>query len=216
MQTESAKHLSESIPPGLLSSPRRKNRRRPRWREKIFGFGKPHKLDRNVRARLAHAAEAAVRPDPSNPTKKRLSRTAKDVLRSLLFDFANCKDGRCFPGYKTIAKAVGCSYSAVARAIAELEARGFLTWVNRLFRRKEPSTTPLGLPGQQTRVFRASNVYRFGKPPQTSESQKETRTTKQQEIPYDKQKHSTPIVCSTELQASLDRWREGVTSRHPK
>ena len=55
-----------------------------------------------------------------------LSVAAKVVLVSLVLKFRNSKTSRCNPGMATIGKAVGRHRRNVARAVAELDARGWL------------------------------------------------------------------------------------------
>jgi hypothetical protein len=65
-------------------------------RPKLFTSGKQTPIDRNDRARVMLLAQAARR-------KGEITRAAVDILRALLFTFANLKDGRCFPSYERIA-----------------------------------------------------------------------------------------------------------------
>lgn len=94
-----------------------------------------------------------------------LTRADLDVLRSLLFDFLNAKDGRCFPSYQRLASAIGCAASTVGEAIKRLEAAGLMTWANRLARIRERCAGLLGpLSAWRWRVIRTSNAYVFNDP----------------------------------------------------
>jgi Helix-turn-helix domain len=127
-------------------------------RDKVFGPGRGRPLDRNTQARIMHRGHAMRR-------QRILTRADVDVLRSLLFDFFNRADGRCFPSYQTIAKAAACAASTVGEAIKRLEAAGLLTWENRLARIRERCAGLLGpLSAWRTRVIRTSNAYRFAGP----------------------------------------------------
>ena len=115
---------------------------RPR-RPKLFTDGRQAPVDPNDRARVMVLADAARRDG-------RITRAAVDILRALLFTFANLKDGRCFPSYARLAEAAGCHARTVGRALPALEAAGLLTWVHRIQRvrervgisRSNPSPTP--------------------------------------------------------------------------
>ena len=93
------------------------NHLRPR-RAKLFTDGKQTPIDRNDRARVMCLAEVARR-------KGEITRAAVDILRALLFTFANLTDGRCFPSYERLAEAAGCVPRTVGRCLPDLEAAGF-------------------------------------------------------------------------------------------
>jgi DNA-binding Lrp family transcriptional regulator len=84
-----------------------------------------------------------------------------EVLRALLFRFLNTKSGACMPSYVAIAKALSISETAVADALARLEACGLLTITRRLIRKAVacPVTGNTILATQQ-----GTNLYSFGEP----------------------------------------------------
>src|ERR1017187_9417267 len=106
-------------------------------RQKVFTDGKQTPIDRNDRARVMALAHSSRR-------KGEITRAAVDIVRALLYQFANLKDGRCFPSYERLAEATGCEPRTVGRCLPDLEAAGLLTWVNRLRRVRERVA---GLPG---------------------------------------------------------------------
>ncbi|MDE2579129.1 MAG: helix-turn-helix domain-containing protein [Hyphomicrobiales bacterium] len=189
-------------------------RRRAR-RDRIFaGFEKPVTLDRNMRTRILTRAHALSRRTKKG--KHYGAITAKDVnvLRALLFDFLNWKDGRCFPSYETIASAADCCRSHVATAIKRLEAAGLLTWVNRLKWVRERCRDLFGRDGVQKRALRTSNAYRFFDPGETlvikfvPKSKFTTRTANQDSYLHKTrptQSHTNP---DTALNAALLRFEE--------
>jgi hypothetical protein len=123
-------------------------------RQKIFSDGRQTPIDRNDRARvmlLAHQARG----------DGRITRAAVDVLRALIYQFANLKDGRCFPSYERIAEAARCNARTVGRCLPDLEAAGFLTWVNRVVRVRERVAGLGGMWASSWRVIRTSNSYEF-------------------------------------------------------
>jgi hypothetical protein len=67
-----------------------------------------------------------------------LTRAAIDVLRALLFKFANPKDGRCFPSHERLGEPAGCHARTVGRALKALERIRLVTWAHRLLRVAEP------------------------------------------------------------------------------
>lgn len=142
--------------------PRRTN---TRTHEKLFGSGRPIPLDRNAKARIVHLARALSRRTERGKHYGLLTAKALEVLRALLFQFHNAKDGRCFPSYQTLAEAAGCATRTVATAIKALEDAGLLTWCIRLKRAREWRK---GL-GMRVRVLRTSNGYRFFDPAQGTE-----------------------------------------------
>jgi len=129
------------------------NHLRPR-RAKLFTDGKQTPIDRNDRARIIFLAEVARR-------KGEITRAAVDILRALLFTFANLKDGRCFPSYERLAEAAGCVPRTVGRCLPDLEAAGLVTWVNRIQRVRERVPGLGGMWASVWRVIRTSNAYDF-------------------------------------------------------
>src|SRR3954451_1421224 len=87
--------------------------------------------------------------------------SAVEILRVLLHQFANLRDGRCFPSYARIAEAVGCCERTVGRCLQALEAVGLVTWVHRLTRFRERVAGLPGLVASVWRVARTSNSYDF-------------------------------------------------------
>jgi hypothetical protein len=125
--------------------------RRRRRREKLFGVGRPAKLDRNVKARLMALARALSRRTEKGRAFGRLTGKALAVFEALLWHFHG-KAGFCFPGYAKLAERAGCSVSTVGPSIAALEAEGLLTWRHRLRKVWD---------GARWRVHRTSNLYEF-------------------------------------------------------
>ena len=126
---------------------------RPR-RAKLFTDGRQAPIDRNDRARVMALADAARR-------KREITFTGVEILRALMYKFANLKDGRCFPSHERIAEAAGCDTRTVGRCMSRLEAAGFLTWVNRLLRVRERIPGLPGIFATTWRVIRTSNAYDF-------------------------------------------------------
>jgi hypothetical protein len=123
-------------------------------REKLFTDGRQTPIDRNDRARMMFLADAAWR-------KGEITSAAVDILRALLFQFANLKDGRCFPSHERLGELAGCCARTCGRCLKALEAVRLVTWAHRLLRVAEPAA---GLPGLWVttwRVIRTSNSYDF-------------------------------------------------------
>jgi hypothetical protein len=93
-----------------------------------------------------------------------LTHAAQHVLRALLWQFHNARDGRCFPSYERLAEAAGVARSTVAEAIKALEFAGVLTWKNRITRIRERCRDLFGREGWRWRVIRTSNTYVFRDP----------------------------------------------------
>ena len=145
--------------------PRRCERsRRPRQpqrpREKLFGNGRLVPLDREAKNRIRILMRALTHPTEPGKHYGAVTAKAEAVGRALLWIFHNAGTGRCFPSYKTIAKAADCNRDTVAEAIKMLEAAGILTWCNRRAR-----VTVRGV----RKVIRISNSYRFIDPGSKSE-----------------------------------------------
>jgi alkylated DNA nucleotide flippase Atl1 len=126
---------------------------RPR-RPKLFTDGRQTPIDRNDRARVMFMARAARH-------RGQITRAAVDILRALLFTFANLRDGRCFPSYERIAEAAGACERTVGRCLPDLEAAGFIKWVNRIRRIRERVAGLAGIGATDWRVVRTSNAYNF-------------------------------------------------------
>ncbi len=125
-----------------------------RRRAKLFTDGRQSPIDKNDRARVMCLAEVARR-------KGEITRAAVDILRALLFKFANLKDGRCFPSYERIAEEAGCVPRTVGRCLPDLESAGLITWVNRIQRVRERVAGLGGIWASVWRVIRTSNAYDF-------------------------------------------------------
>jgi hypothetical protein len=126
---------------------------RPR-RAKVFTDGRQAPMERNDRARVMILAQIARR-------EGQITRAAVDILRALMFQFANLTDGRCFPSYQRIAEAAGCDQRTVGRCLPALEAAGLVTWVNRIQRIRERVPGLGGIWATVWRVKRTSNAYDF-------------------------------------------------------
>jgi hypothetical protein len=118
-------------------------------RRKLFTDGRQAPIDRNARAKVMFMAEESRR-------RGNITRAAIDVLRALLYRFANLKDGRVIPSYATLAAGAGCCERTVGRCIADLEEVGLVGWVHRIRRVRELVGGVL-----VRRVVRTSNSYSF-------------------------------------------------------
>lgn len=130
-------------------------------REKTFGLP-ARKIDRNDRVRIivycrALSMKLRKRGQHGGP----LTHAREKVLRSLLYDFLNWADGRCFPSYETISKKAGVARSVVAEAIKVIEAFGVMRVVNRLLRVRWKERDQDGRAWERWRVMRTSNAYEF-------------------------------------------------------
>ena len=123
-------------------------------RQKVFTDGKQTPIDRNDRARVMALAHSARK-------QHKITRAAVDILRALLYKFANLKDGRCFPAYDKIADEAGCHDRTVGRCLPDLEAAGLLTWVNRIMRVRERVEGLGEIWATTWRIIRTSNAYDF-------------------------------------------------------
>ena len=126
-------------------------------RRKIFGMICVP-LDRNQKARLLHRAQALTRATAPGRHYGALTAKGYAVLRALLMQFHNAGSGRCFPSYKRIQEAVGCSKATVAAALKALEQCGLLSVCNRLVRVRWKDEAALAW---RVRVMRTSNCYAF-------------------------------------------------------
>jgi hypothetical protein len=127
-------------------------------RRKAFTDGRQDPIDRNDRAKLMHLAELSRR-------RGAITRAAVDIMRALLFQFANMKDGRCIPSHKRLGEAAGAHERTVGRCLTALEEAGLVGWIHRLRRIKEHVGGAL-----VRRVVRSSNSYSFPPITKTSES----------------------------------------------
>jgi hypothetical protein len=80
-------------------------------REKMFGMGRPHALDRNAKVRIMHWARCLARRTEKGKAYGVITAKALAVLEALLWAFHNAKSGLCFPSYEKIAEAAHCARS---------------------------------------------------------------------------------------------------------
>ncbi len=123
-------------------------------RTKVFSDGRQDPVGRSDRGRIIWIAETHRRFG-------RITRAAVDVLRALIYVFANAHDGRCFPSYERLAEAAGCHTATVGRVLPALERVGLISWVNRLVRVRERVDLGRGVVRWNVRVVRTSNAYDF-------------------------------------------------------
>jgi len=147
----------------MLMTARLPNHLRPR-REKVFGDGRPRKLDRNAKVRIEMRARVLMRRTAPGKHYGQITAKAFDVLKALLWGFHNAQSGLCFPSYETIAEKAGCARSTVGEHIKALEDAGLLTWVNRIVRIRERCEDLFGHMGSRWRIIRTSNAYEFRDP----------------------------------------------------
>ena len=158
-------------------------------RAKVFTDGKQTPLDRNDRARVMSLARIARR-------EGHITFSAIEILNTLLFTFANLKDGRCFTSLEKIAMAAGISSKTVSRCLPKLESLGFITWVNRITRVRERVDGLKGIYAYTWRVKRTSNSYDFpmvakNKAVSSDKRHFDLGTTKQDSF-FDTNKHLDP------------------------
>jgi hypothetical protein len=164
-------------------------------RRKIFGLI-TQPMDRNEKARLLFRAQALTRATEPGRHYGALTAKAYAILRALLMQFHNAGSGRCFPSYKRICEAVGCSKATVAASLRALEECGLLTVCNRLVRvrwRDELACV------WRVRVMRTSNGYSFPSPARAAEASK-----------FNFQTGTRDQVSSLPLSAALSRLKEAV------
>jgi len=90
-------------------------------------------LDRNERARLMFLAQRLERRTKERGRKNgALGNVGIEVLRALLFHFANRATGLCFPGYLTLQAMTGRCRGAAAAARRRLESSGIVKVTRRL------------------------------------------------------------------------------------
>lgn len=199
MQSDSAKHLSESIPKAILGvtgrpgANRHARRAYPRL-EKTFSREPVTKLtDDQRRVIMAKAWQIA---DMTRPGKHSEGLTILHVriLHHLVWRFHNKKHGWCFPSYEQIAAAANCARSTVAEAIKALRKTGLLTWVQGITRTRVTEFSELlGQAVRRIRVFRASNRYRpIPSEKLTKASKSENRTGTKDQVPNHKQSFDKP------------------------
>jgi Helix-turn-helix domain len=107
-------------------------------------------LDRNARAKLLHTISALERTSKRHGCPNgALGRPCVEVLRALLYKFADRATGKCFPSIDAIVEATNYCRRTVVYALQRLEDIGALDITRRLVR------TPAG-------ARQGSNLYRFG------------------------------------------------------
>ncbi len=78
---------------------------------------------------LRRAEMDAITLRPKKPrVRGPLTSGAKDVLRTLTFQFANALTGLCHPSLATLAAATGCSKSSVKRHLPSLREAEYVEW----------------------------------------------------------------------------------------
>ena len=132
-----------------------------------------------------------------------ITRAAVDILRALLFKFANTTDGRCFPSYESIAEVAGCAERTVGRALPALEAAGLVTWVNRILRVRERVAGLGGIFATTWRVIRTSNAYDF---PSVAKKTGDFHTKGQKDLGTSFPVTSSSTAIDPELEAQLLSW----------
>ena len=146
-------------------------RSRQESRQKVFGAGRSIPLDRNAKCRIQAFARAwSARNRQPGQHKGPVTRAFLEVLKALLWQFHNARDGRCFPSYEKIAERAGCARSTVAEALKVLELAGVLTWQHRITRIRERCADLFGPLTWRWRVIRTSNAYVFRDPASKSEN----------------------------------------------
>jgi hypothetical protein len=145
-------------------TPSRGQALRPR-REKIFGDAPGVPLDRNAKVRIMVYAEGYnARHRQPGQHRGPITRAFMEVLEALLWGFHNCKDGRCFPSYESIAARARCNRDTVYEAIKALEFANILSWVNRITRIRTRERDLFGQWASRWRIIRTSNAYLFRDP----------------------------------------------------
>jgi Helix-turn-helix domain len=87
------------------------------------------------------------------------------ILRLLMFTFANATTGLCCPSYRTLCKVSGLCKSAVSNALYRLECTGLLVITRRQVRRQITRISGItGLPETFLTTVQGSNLYKFVAP----------------------------------------------------
>lgn len=123
-------------------------------------------LDRNGRARLLFLAERYERRTKEKGRENgALGNVGLEVLRALLFRFADRHSGLCFPSYLTLQALTGRCRGAIAAAIKRLEKAGIIKVTRRLKRISIDRLSPItGLPERIMATVQDSNLYAFDGP----------------------------------------------------
>lgn len=115
-------------------------------------------LNRDQRGRLIRQAEQLeLKSKPKGRRSGLLGQTGLQVLRVLVFRFANKAHGLCIPSYAKIQEATGLCKQSIAKALRALEAAGILKVVRRLVRRLVERADGSSYIG----TVQASNAYAF-------------------------------------------------------
>ena len=123
-------------------------------------------LDRNARASLIFLAERLERRTKGKGRKNgALGAIGLDVLRALLFRFADKRTGLCFPSYLTLQALTGRCRGAIAAALRRLERAGIIRITRRLKRILIQRLSPItGQPERIMATVQDSNLYTFTGP----------------------------------------------------
>ena len=123
-------------------------------------------LDRNARASLIFLAERLERRTKGKGRKNgALGAIGLDVLRALLFRFADKRTGLCFPSYLTLQALTGRCRGAIAAALRRLERAGIIRITRRLKRILIQRLSPItGQPERIMATVQDSNLYGFSGP----------------------------------------------------
>ena len=154
----------------ILRRQRSRPRHRLRYRHKAIFVRDPlaHStpLDRNARASLIFLAERLERRTKDKGRKNgALGAIGLDVLRALLFRFADKRTGVCFPSYLTLQALTGRCRGAVAAALRRLEHAGIIQITRRLKRIWIERLSPItGQPERIMATVQDSNLYGFSGP----------------------------------------------------
>jgi Helix-turn-helix domain len=154
----------------ILRRERARPRHRVRYRHKAIFVRDPlvHStpLDRNARASLIFLAERLERRTKGKGRKNgALGAIGLDVLRALLFRFADKRTGLCFPSYLTLQALTGRCRAAIAAALTRLEHAGLIKITRRLKRIWIERISPIT--GRLERIMATvqdSNLYGFSGP----------------------------------------------------
>jgi|SRR5208283_2823616 len=153
-------------------------------REKIFGEACGIPLDRNAKVRIMVYAEGYnARHRQPGQHRGPITRAFTEVLEALLWGFHNCRDGRCFPSYESIAARAKCNRDTVYEAIKALEFANILTWVNRITRIQTRTRDLFGKWAYGWRIIRTSNAYVFRDPLPCHEGRPSLRFSSKSENP---------------------------------
>ena len=196
--------------------------RRPRQRKRlrswkppqVFGRGTAIAMDRNAKARVMAFAVAytALRRQPRQH-RGPLTRAYLDVLRALLWDFHNSRDGRCFPSYERIAESAKVGRSTVGEALHALGEARVLRWENRLVWQRIERPGLFGPePGRVPR--RTSNAYQLLDPkpqarPVLPKPENRTETQNQDSLGLP----APALDPKSPLEAALIRLGEGLAAK---